>query len=99
LLRDDPLIQLLLRSAITSTIGITLLITLLPIKFGTFRMRPLAFYFIKDMATGGTFAHSSSSVNLPGITNDEPIAERWERYWVSYPLFRRGFIIVTAIWG
>ncbi|GES79963.1 hypothetical protein GLOIN_2v1773059 [Rhizophagus clarus] len=33
------------------------------------------------------------------LTEVEPTEERWDRHWVSYQYFRRGFIIMTAIWG
>ncbi|RIA92045.1 hypothetical protein C1645_766175 [Glomus cerebriforme] len=51
------------------------------------------------MATGGSFSYSTSKSELPGLTEDEPISERWDRYWVSYPSFRHGFIVMTAVWG
>lgn len=98
-LRDDPRIHLLRRSAVTGIIGVIFLITLIPIKIGSFRVRPLVFYFAKDMATGGAFGNSSSSSELTGLTEDEPVDERWDRYWNSYPLFRHGFIVMTAVWG
>ncbi|CAB4440275.1 unnamed protein product [Rhizophagus irregularis] len=99
LIKDDPRIQLLRRSAITCIISAVLIISLIPIKIGTFKMKPLAFYFLKDMATGGSFGYSNSKVNLPGLTEDEPIDARWDRYWASYQYFRRGIIIMTALWG
>jgi hypothetical protein len=99
LIKDDPRVQLLRKSTITATVSTVLIISLIPIKIGTFQMRPLAFYFLKDMATGGSFGYSNSKVNLPGLTEDEPINERWDRYWASYQYFRRGIIIMTAIWG
>ncbi|RIA89516.1 hypothetical protein C1645_681601, partial [Glomus cerebriforme] len=99
LLRNDPRIQLLRKSSITGSLGLIFIITLIPIKIRTFEMRPASFYLFKDMAMGGTFGLSSSSINLPGLTEDEPISERWDRYWNSYPSFRRTFIVLTAVWG
>jgi hypothetical protein len=96
--KDDPRIHLLRRSVVTGVIGTVFLITLIPIKIGSFKMRPIVFYFSKDMATGGSFGYSNSN-ELPGLTEDEPIADRWDRYWDSYPLFRRAFIVMTAVWG
>ncbi|CAB5396535.1 unnamed protein product [Rhizophagus irregularis] len=52
-------------------------------------MRPFAFHLLKEMATGGTLGYSSSKVNLQGLTEDEPIDVRWDRYWASYQYFRR----------
>jgi hypothetical protein len=98
-LRDDPRLYLLRESVITATVSLVFLITLIPIKIGSFQMRPLVFYFAKDMATGGTFGHYSDSNILPGLTEDEPIAERFDRYWNSYPMFRHGFMVLTAVWG
>jgi hypothetical protein len=99
LIKDDPRIQLLRKSVITAVFGIVLVISLIPIKFGTFHLRPLAFYFFKDLMTSGSSSRSSPKVNLSGLTEDEPTGERWERYWGSYLYFRRGFTIITAIWG
>ncbi|GBC08284.1 hypothetical protein RclHR1_00800011 [Rhizophagus clarus] len=95
LYEDNPRIQLLRKSAVTTIVSLLMIITLIPIKFGTFRMRPFAFYFFRNMAT----EISNSKVNLPGLTEEEPTEERWERYWVSYGYFRRGFTIMTAILG
>ncbi|GBC08285.1 hypothetical protein RclHR1_00800012 [Rhizophagus clarus] len=94
----DPRIQLQQKSAVSGIISIIVVLTLIPIKFGTFRMRPLGFYFLRDLGTGGTFGYINSKINLPGLTEDEPINERWERHW-TYQYFRRGFIIMTVIWG
>ncbi|CAG8639160.1 16080_t:CDS:1 [Racocetra fulgida] len=52
-------------------------------------MRPLLYYNCKNLEIG----------NLKGLTEDEPIPERYERYWRSYALFRRTFIVLTAVWG
>jgi len=97
--RNDARLHLLRESAVTGTTGLAFVITLIPIKIGSFRMRPIVFYFARDMATGGTFGYASSRNQLPGLTEDEPIAERWDRYWNSYSMFRRGFIVLTAVWG
>ncbi|CAG8850922.1 35650_t:CDS:1 [Gigaspora margarita] len=37
--------------------------------------------------------------NLKGLTEDEPIPERWERYWRTFVEFRRTIIGLTAVWG
>ncbi|CAG8581516.1 17505_t:CDS:1 [Acaulospora morrowiae] len=95
--QGDPRLYLLRESFITGVIGFVFLITLIPIKVGSFRMRPMVFYFSKDMATGGTFG--SGGGHLQPITEDESIEARWERYWDSYPKFRQGFIVMTAVWG
>ncbi|GES80083.1 hypothetical protein GLOIN_2v1773059 [Rhizophagus clarus] len=67
--------SLLRKCVVTGAIGILMITTLIPIKFGTFRMRPFAFYFFKDVASG-IFAFSSSKINLSGLTEDEPTEER-----------------------
>ncbi|CAG8537115.1 15762_t:CDS:1 [Funneliformis mosseae] len=99
IVKNDARIHLLRETTITGTVGLTFLVTLIPIKVGSFRMRPLTFYFGRDMDTGGSFGHLSSGSTLTGLTEDEPIPERWDRYWNSYSLFRRGFIVLTAVWG
>ncbi|CAB4474897.1 hypothetical protein RhiirA5_362062 [Rhizophagus irregularis] len=96
-LKSDARVYLLRESAITGTIGLTFLITLIPIKYGTFQMRPIIFYFAKDMQTGGSFGYSSPKRNNSGLA--EEISERWEIYWKKYAIFRRGFIFLTAFWG
>ncbi|RIA86666.1 hypothetical protein C1645_676081, partial [Glomus cerebriforme] len=98
-LKSDPRIYLLRESTITGTIGLAFLITLIPIKIGSFQLKPMVFYFAKDMATGGSFSYSTTKSELPGLTDDEPVSERWDRYWVSYPTFRHGFIVMTVFWG
>ncbi|CAB4478870.1 unnamed protein product [Rhizophagus irregularis] len=98
-INNDPKIQLLRKSVVSSIISLAFIISLIPIKIGTFKMRPFAFHLLKEMATGGTLGYSSSKVNLRGLTEDEPIDVRWDRYWASYQYFRCGFTIMTAIWG
>ncbi|CAG8796205.1 21090_t:CDS:1 [Dentiscutata erythropus] len=51
-------------------------------------MRPLIYYNIQNLGIG----------NLKGLMEDEPIPDRWERYWRTYAVFRWTFIILTAIW-
>jgi hypothetical protein len=99
LLKDGPWIQLIRKFDMTATVSAILIISLIPIKLGTFQLRPLAFYLIKDCITGGSFGNSNPKVNLPGLTEDEPSDERWNRYWVSYQYFRRGFTIITVSCG
>ncbi|CAG8645635.1 11422_t:CDS:1 [Dentiscutata erythropus] len=87
--QDDPKLYLLRDSFITGVIGLVFVITLIPIKVGSFEMRPLIYYNSKNLGLG----------DLKGLTEDEPIPDRWERYWRSYALFRRTFIVLTAVWG
>ncbi|CAG8488750.1 13850_t:CDS:1 [Acaulospora colombiana] len=94
--QGDPKLYLLRESFFTGVIGLVFLITLIPFKFGSFQMRPIVFYLAKDMQTGGTF---SSGDRTQASTDEETIAESWERYWGLYPKFREGFIIMTAVWG
>lgn len=94
-LKKDARIQLLRESAVTGTIGLVFLITLIPIKTGSFQMRPLAYYFARDMHTGGSFG--SSSKNNKNLTND--INERWERSWNENAIFRRGYRFLSTLWG
>ncbi|CAB4426229.1 unnamed protein product [Rhizophagus irregularis] len=85
-LKGDARAYLLRESAITGTvIGLTFLITLIPIKYGSFQMRPIMFHFAKDMQTGGSFGYSSIKRNNSGLT--EEISERWEIYWNKYVIF------------
>jgi hypothetical protein len=95
-LEKNARIQLLRESVVTGTVGITFVITLFPIKIGSFQMRPMVYYFARDMRTGGSFG-SSSKKNNTGLTND--IAERWERNWNNSAVFRRGYRFLTALWG
>ncbi|RGB42433.1 hypothetical protein C1646_683259 [Rhizophagus diaphanus] len=96
-LKGDARAYLLRESAITGTVGLTFLITLIPIKYGSFQLRPIIFYFAKDMQTGGSFGYSSSKRNNSGLA--EEISERWEIYWKKYAIFRHGFIFLTIFWG
>ncbi|CAG8730121.1 1732_t:CDS:1, partial [Racocetra persica] len=89
LFQDDPKLFLLRESFITGVFGLIFIVTLIPIKIGTFQMRPLLYYKFKNLELG----------NLKGLTEDEPISERYERYWRSEPLFRRTFIVMNAVWG
>ncbi|RGB35067.1 hypothetical protein C1646_614630, partial [Rhizophagus diaphanus] len=87
----NPNIQLLEKFMTMSLLPfhIVAMISLIPIKIGTFKLRPLLFYIFKDLTTGGAFAYLSPKM----------IDESWDRYWVSYQYFRRGFIYMTVIWG
>ncbi|CAB4485935.1 unnamed protein product [Rhizophagus irregularis] len=69
-LKGDARAYLLRESAITGTVGLTFLITLIPIKYGSFQMRPIMFYFAKDMQTGGSFGYSSKKRNNSGLTEE-----------------------------
>ncbi|GBC10492.1 hypothetical protein RclHR1_09680002 [Rhizophagus clarus] len=95
-LKNNPRIYLLRESTVTGSIGLTFLLTLIPIKYGSFQMRPLTYYFAKDMQTGGSFG--SSKRNNTGLT-EEDVTERWEIYWKNYAVFRRGFYVSTIFWG
>ncbi|CAB4405012.1 unnamed protein product [Rhizophagus irregularis] len=94
-LKRDARIQLLRESAVTGTIGLVFLISLLPIKIGSSQIRPMSYYFARDMQTGGSFG--SSSKKNKNVTND--INERWERLWNDNAVFRRGYRVLTALWG
>ncbi|CAG8526892.1 5950_t:CDS:1 [Dentiscutata erythropus] len=84
----DILLQL--NSPIISfAMGLVFFITLIPIKVGSYQMRPLLYHNFKFMEMG----------NFKGVTEDEPIPERWERHWSTYADFRQTFIVLTAVWG
>ncbi|CAG8667790.1 12887_t:CDS:1 [Dentiscutata heterogama] len=85
---NDYKLLLLKKAVITCAFGLILIISLIPIKIRSFELRPIFFYIAK-----------SSDHELKSENKDEPIPERWERYWKSYPLFRQTFIVLTAIWG
>ncbi|KAF0460995.1 membrane protein [Gigaspora margarita] len=87
--QDDAKLYLIRDSFVTGVIGLVFVISLIPIKVGSFEMRPLLYYNSKNLGLG----------DLKGLTEDEPIPERWERYWRSYAFFRRLFIVMTAVWG
>ncbi|CAG8706206.1 17686_t:CDS:1 [Dentiscutata erythropus] len=76
-------------SFVFGVVGLVLVITLIPIKVGSFEMRPFLYYCSKNYGIG----------NYEGLTKDEPFTERCERYWRTYASFRRPLIIVTAVWG
>ncbi|CAG8795646.1 37812_t:CDS:1 [Gigaspora margarita] len=76
-------------SFVFGVIGLVLVITLIPIKVGSFEMRPFLYYCSKHFNIG----------NYQGLTKDEPFPDRCERYWKAYASFRRPLIIVTAVWG
>ncbi|CAG8537910.1 14634_t:CDS:1, partial [Dentiscutata heterogama] len=88
-IQGDPRIFLLRESFVTGVFGLVFIITLIPVKIGSFKMRPLLYYNSKNLEVG----------NLEGLTEDEPIPDRYERYWRSYAGFRQTFIILTAVWG
>ncbi|CAG8595899.1 17414_t:CDS:1 [Dentiscutata erythropus] len=87
--QGDPRIYLLRESFVTGVFGLVFVITIIPIKIGSFHMRPLLYYNSKNLEVG----------DLKGLTEDEPIPERYERYWRSYAGFRQTFIVLTAVWG
>ncbi|KAF0550823.1 membrane protein [Gigaspora margarita] len=76
-------------SFIFGVIDLILVITLIPIKIGSFEMRPFAYYCSKNLGIG----------NYKGLTKYETFSERCERYWRNYALFRQALIIGTAVWG
>ncbi|CAG8564608.1 9423_t:CDS:1 [Dentiscutata heterogama] len=83
------ILQQLNTSIISFVMGLVFFITLIPIKVGSYQIRPLLYYNFKFMEMG----------NFKGLTEDEPIPERWERYWRTYAEFRQTFIVLTAVWG
>ncbi|CAG8708923.1 16919_t:CDS:1 [Dentiscutata erythropus] len=89
LIQGDARLYLLREPIMSCTVGLVLLITLIPIKVGSFQMRPLVFNYAKNLGIG----------DLKGLTEDEPIPERWERHWKTYAVFRRTFFVLTAVWG
>ncbi|GES99357.1 DUF3159 domain-containing protein [Rhizophagus clarus] len=96
-LKNDTRIYLLRESTITGTIGLTFLLTLIPIKYGTFQMRPIIYYFAKDMQIGGSFGYTPTQRRNSGLS--EVTTQRWELYWEKYAVFRRGFYFLTILWG
>ncbi|CAG8708935.1 16920_t:CDS:1 [Dentiscutata erythropus] len=89
IIKGDARLYLLREPIMSCAVGLVLLITLIPIKVGSFQIRPLLFYYVKNLGMG----------NLEGLTEDEPIPERWERYWGTYAELRRTFFVLTAVWG
>ncbi|CAG8742708.1 hypothetical protein C2G38_2094611 [Gigaspora rosea] len=83
------LLQQLKQSILLFAAGLVLLFTLIPLKIGSFQIRPLLYHYFKNMGMG----------NLKGLTEDEPIPERWERHWRTYAEFRQTFIVLSAVWG
>jgi hypothetical protein len=96
-LTKDARINLLRECAVTGAIGLTHLITLIPIKIGSFQVRPLSYYFARDIETGGSFSDSSSKRNNTGLSDE--IIDRFERNWNNYAVFRRGYRVLSALWG
>lgn len=93
---SDARIQLLRDAVCMGIIGLAFLITLIPIKIGSSQMRPMAYYLARDMQTGGSFG-SSPKKNNTNLTDG--IKESWERNWNNYAVFRRGYRILSALWG
>ncbi|CAB4392019.1 unnamed protein product [Rhizophagus irregularis] len=91
---NDARIQLFRESAVTGTIGLVFLISLLPIKIGSSQMRPMSYYFAKDMLTGGSFGLS------PKKNNIDDIKERWveKEIGIITPCLDAD-IGLTALWG
>ncbi|CAG8451489.1 224_t:CDS:2 [Dentiscutata erythropus] len=65
-IEGDPRIFLLRDSFFTGVFGLSFIITLIPIKIGSFEMRPLIYYNAKNLGMA----------NLKGLTEDEPIPDR-----------------------
>ncbi|CAG8786512.1 15904_t:CDS:1, partial [Racocetra fulgida] len=59
-LQNDPKLYLLRESFITGVVGLVFIVTLIPIKIGSFQMRPLIYYNSKNLGMG----------NLKGITDE-----------------------------
>ncbi|POG77664.1 hypothetical protein GLOIN_2v1544686 [Rhizophagus irregularis DAOM 181602=DAOM 197198] len=101
-LKGDARAYLLRESAITGTVGLTFLITLIPIKYGSFQMRPIMFYFAKDMQTGESFGYSSKKRNNSGLTEEISDTSRpYYNFILKTPTIERAIFwinILTYSW-
>ncbi|KAI9323371.1 hypothetical protein BX666DRAFT_1846637 [Dichotomocladium elegans] len=88
LVESDPKLYLLRESAMTSAMGIVLLITLVPFRFKTHVLRPFMFYVARQIAISGTIILDPATVRL-----------HWDWFWRNWPIFRAFFRGLTFIWG
>ncbi|KAI9272802.1 hypothetical protein BDA99DRAFT_499227 [Phascolomyces articulosus] len=88
LVESDPKLYLLRESAMTSAMGIMLVVTLFPLRWRHRILRPFMFYVARQIAVSGT-------VMLP----PETVRLHWDWFWTNWLSFRAFFRGLTAIWG
>ncbi|CEI92952.1 Putative Cytoplasmic protein [Rhizopus microsporus] len=84
--QSDPKLYLLRESAMTLAMGLMLLITMFPLRWGHHILRPFMFYVARQIAIS-----SSMSANT--------VREHWDWFWEHYATFRNFFRALTGIWG
>ncbi|CAG8451494.1 225_t:CDS:1 [Dentiscutata erythropus] len=84
-------------SFVFGVVSLVLVISIIPIKVGSFEMRPVLFYCSKLLG----ISRYNSIGRYRGLTmmKGESISECYERYWKSSASFRRYHVIVTAGYG
>ncbi|KAG1147786.1 hypothetical protein G6F37_003800 [Rhizopus arrhizus] len=85
-IQSDPKLYLLRESAMTLAMGLMLLITLFPLRWGYHVLRPFMFYVARQIAI-------SSSMNA------NTVREHWDWFWEYYSTFRNFLRAVTGTWG
>ncbi|KAI7859482.1 hypothetical protein BDC45DRAFT_496180 [Circinella umbellata] len=88
LLESDPKLYLLRESAMTSAMGVMLIVTLFPLQWRHRILRPFMFYVARQIAVSSTTMLSPVSVRL-----------HWDWFWTNWLSFRTFFRGLTAIWG
>lgn len=88
LVDTDPKLYLLRESAMTSAMGLMLLVTLFPLRWKGHVLRPFMFYVGRQIA-------SSSTVMLPLAM----VHQHWDFFWHEWRSFRLFFRSLTAMWG
>ncbi|KAI8142281.1 hypothetical protein BJV82DRAFT_616185 [Fennellomyces sp. T-0311] len=88
LIESDPKLYLLRESAMTSAMGVMLLVTLFPLRWRHSILRPFMFYVARQIAI-------SSTVMLPADT----VRLHWDWFWTNWLSFRAFFRGLTGLWA
>ena len=86
--QSDPKLYLLRESAMTLAMGLMLLITMLPLRWGHHFLRPFMFYVARQIAV------SSNS-----LMQRTTVLDHWDWFWHHYSTFRWFLRGLTGIWG
>ncbi|KAI9287964.1 hypothetical protein BC943DRAFT_317504 [Umbelopsis sp. AD052] len=83
---QDPKLLLLRESFVTAGVGGAMLVTLIPVKYKSFELKPILYYFAKDL------------IPMQPITrSDGQMEPRLEFFWRTSKMFRRHIRILTAL--
>lgn len=85
---SDPRLSLLRESALTSSMGLMLILTLLPLRWRKHVLRPFMFYVARRIAVSGAAMLSPDTIRL-----------QWDGFWKVSSYFRLFFRALTAAFG